>query len=104
MVRALGGPGDLLERPDDHLPAAPVVQPVAGGAGTVSAIDVRAVGLAVVELGGGRLREDQPVDHAVGLSDVAGLGEPADTLAVIHARDEAAAERAAARLREAFRW
>ena len=55
-----------------------------------------------MELGGGRLREDQPVDHAVGLTEVAGLGEPADVLAVVHARDEAAAERAAERLRAAF--
>jgi thymidine phosphorylase len=102
MVVALGGPADLLEHPDAHLPAAPVVRDVPGGDGRVRAIDVRAVGLAVVELGGGRLREDAPVDHAVGLTDVAGLGEPADTLAVVHARDEAAADRAAARLREAF--
>jgi thymidine phosphorylase len=102
MVVALGGPADLVERPDDHLPAAPVVRDVPGGDGRVTAIDVRGVGLAVVELGGGRLREDAPVDHAVGLTGVAGLGEPADTLAVVHARDDAAAERAAARLRGAF--
>jgi thymidine phosphorylase len=102
MVAALGGPTDLLERPDDHLPAAPVVRAVPGGDGTVNRLDVRAVGLAVVELGGGRMREDAPVDHAVGLTDVAGLGEPAETLAVVHARDEAAAARAARRLQEAF--
>ena len=35
MVVALGGPADLLEDPDRHLPAAPVVREVAGGAGTV---------------------------------------------------------------------
>ncbi|MGZ6696174.1 MAG: thymidine phosphorylase [Solirubrobacteraceae bacterium] len=102
MVVTLGGPADLVEDPDRHLPAAPVVHAVAGGDGVVRSIDVRAVGLAVVELGGGRVREDQPVDHAVGLTEVAGVGEPADTLAVVHARDEAAAERAAARLRGAF--
>ena len=69
-------------------------------------IDVREVGVAVLELGGGRRREDDGVDHAVGLTDVAGLGEEVGPggrpLAVVHARDEAAAERAAARLRAAF--
>jgi thymidine phosphorylase len=102
MVVALGGPADLLEHPDRHLPAAPVVRDVAGGDGTIRRIDVRAVGLAVVELGGGRTREDQPVDHAVGLTEVAGLSEPGERLAVVHARSEADADRAAARLRAAF--
>jgi thymidine phosphorylase len=72
----------------------------------VRAIAVRDVGVAVPELGGGRLREDQGIDHAVGLVDVAGLGEEvgpgARPLAVVHARDVAGAERAAARLRAAF--
>jgi thymidine phosphorylase len=102
MVVALGGPSDLLEDPNRHLPSAPVVREVEGGPGTIGAIDVRQVGLAVVELGGGRTREDQPVDHAVGLTEVAGIGEDAARLAVVHARDDATAERAAARLRAAI--
>ena len=68
---------------------------------------MREVGVAVLELGGGRLREDQGIDHAVGLVDVAALGEEVGPggrpLAVVHARDAASAERAAARVRAAFR-
>jgi thymidine phosphorylase len=67
---------------------------------------VRDVGVAVLELGGGRLREDQPIDHAVGLVDVAEIGEQVGPggrpLATVHARDADTAERAAARLRAAF--
>jgi thymidine phosphorylase len=74
--------------------------------GTVSAMDVRAVGLAVVALGGGRTREDDPVDHSVGLTDVAAPGEEVAPdgrpLAMVHAKDEDSAERAAEALREAF--
>ena len=70
------------------------------------AIAVRDVGVAVLELGGGRLREDQGIDHAVGLVDVAGLGEevgPAPARSPSSTpRDAAAAERAADRLRAAF--
>jgi thymidine phosphorylase len=67
---------------------------------------VRALGIAVVELGGGRVRESDAVDHAVGLTEVAGLGErvgPGERpLALVHARKEGALESAAAALRTAF--
>jgi thymidine phosphorylase len=72
--------------------------------GTVAALDVRAIGLAVTGLGGGRRREDDAVDPAVGFSAVAGLGEevgPGRPLALVHARTEADAERATEALRAA---
>jgi thymidine phosphorylase len=108
MVAELGGPSDLLEAPERHLPAAPVTRPAdPAEAGIVTAVDVRAVGLAVVALGGGRAREDNPVDHSVGLTDVAAPGErvgPGERpLALVHAADEAAARRAADSLRAAYR-
>ncbi len=106
MVRGLGGPADLIERPEAHLPAAPVVLSVPPAApGIVSAVDVRALGLAVMDLGGGRRRAQDPIDHAVGLSDVAAVGEAVDgerPLARVHARDDAAARRAAATLQAAI--
>jgi thymidine phosphorylase len=107
MVAALGGPADLLEAPDRHLPrveATAAALPARDG--FVTAIDVRRVGLVVVALGGGRRHEAESIDPAVGLSEVAAPGErvgPDDRpLAVVHARDAAAAQRAAAALREAF--
>jgi thymidine phosphorylase len=107
MVTELGGPADLLEAPDRHLPKAPVtVEAEPADEGTVSAVDVRAVGLAVVALGGGRTREDDPVDHSVGLTDVAAPGEEVAPggrpLAMVHAKDEESAQRTAEALREAY--
>lgn len=107
MVAALGGPTDLLEKPANHLAVAPVARPVfAEAAGTVAAIDTRAVGLAVVALGGGRVRPQDPIDHAVGIVALVGLGEevgPDRPLGVVHARDEAGFVAANLRLREAYR-
>jgi thymidine phosphorylase len=107
MVAELGGPSDLLEAPDRYLRTAAVrveVEPVE--AGTVSAVDVRAVGLAVVALGGGRTREDDPVDHSVGLTEVAAPGEEVAPrgrpLAVVHAPDQDSAGRAVEALRAAY--
>jgi thymidine phosphorylase len=107
MTAELGGPSDLLEAPDRYLPTAAVTVEVAPAEpGVVERVDVRAVGLAVVALGGGRTRETDPVDHAVGLTEVAAPGErvgPGDRpLAVVHAADEDAAERCADAVRDAF--
>jgi thymidine phosphorylase len=106
MVAELGGPPDLVQAPEQHLRAAPLVRAVEPlEAGTVSRVDVRAVGIAVVGLGGGRARETDPVDHSVGFTEVAALGErvgPGErSLALVHARDEASAEQAAEALRQA---
>ena len=106
MVRALGGPGDLLEAPAAHLPSAPVVREVvADRDGIVTSVDTRAVGLVVVALGGGRTRPQDPIDHAVGLTGLAGTGDGVGSdrpLGIVHARTEEMADVAAAALRAAY--
>jgi thymidine phosphorylase len=107
MVKALGGPGDLLARPWKHLERAPLEVPVpALRAGIVGRIDTRQVGLAVVVLGGGRTRPTDPVDHAVGLTDLVAVGTPVavgEPLARVHARTEAAAAQAVAMVQASYR-
>jgi len=104
MVALLGGPGDVLR--DALLPAAPVRRPVpAPRDGFVSHIDVRALGLAVVALGGGRTRPGDAVDPRVGLAEVVSLAAPVHAgqpLAWVHAADEAAAAVATARVLQAI--
>ncbi len=107
MVATLGGPGDFVSRWRDRLPAAPVMVDIAPKEpGYVTAIDTRAVGEAVVRLGGGRLVQTDKVDPAVGLTDLAGIGERVDRdrpLARIHARTEDSARTAAEALHRAYR-
>ena len=106
MTAALGGPKDFIDRPEKYLKTASVVRDVfANTSGTVAAIDTRAVGLAVVELGGGRLRPSDAIDPSVGFTKLAGLGDKVGReapLAVVHAKDEAAAAGAAQALRAAY--
>jgi thymidine phosphorylase len=106
MVAALGGPADLLERPDTYLPLPEVTMPVLPTrAGFIAAEDARAIGLAIVGMGGGRVRADQRIDHAVGLTRVAPIGAavgPELPLCLVHARSAAQAEVAAAEIRAAI--
>jgi thymidine phosphorylase len=106
MVGELGGPADLVADPDRYLQPAPIVRPIYPlEAGVVTAIDVRALGIAVINLGGGRARDTDVVDHSVGLTEAAALGErvgPGERpLALVHARDEDGAARAEAAVRAA---
>lgn len=106
MVAALGGPHDFIERWRDRLPAArAMVDVVPREGGFVGRIDTRALGEAVVRLGGGRLKQDDRIDLAVGLSDIARVGErvePDRPLARIHAASEEAARAVAGGIRAAF--
>jgi thymidine phosphorylase len=106
MVTALGGPADLMERPDAHLEKAPIVVPVpALASGYATATDCRGLGLAVVSLGGGRVRPQDAIDFAVGLTGMVELGdriEAGQPLAMVHARTQAAAEKAVRDVQAAY--
>lgn len=107
MVAALGGPKRFVDDPWKHMERAPIeVAVFPEDPGIVTRVDTRAVGLAVVALGGGRTRPQDPVDHAVGLTDIAGPGDhpgPDRPLAIVHARTQAQADVATAQLRAAYR-
>ncbi len=104
MVAARGGPRDVLAQA--ALPLAPVQRAVpAPGSGYVAAIDTRALGLAVVELGGGRRRGGDGIDPRVGLAQCRPLGtavHSGDALAIVHAADDAAADAAVAAVLAAY--
>nr|WP_210314986.1 thymidine phosphorylase [Aminobacter aganoensis] len=106
MVAILGGPADFVSNPVKYLPKAEVELVVkAPHGGFVSAIATRDIGLAVVALGGGRTRPEDKVDHAVGITALlpvgaeVGKGEP---LALVHARNAADADAAAASVLAAY--
>lgn len=107
MVAGLGGPADFVENYENYLEKAEIIKPVyATETGIVSAMDTRAIGMAVVAMGGGRRVATDEIDYAVGFDEFIRLGEVADSdkpLAVIHARSEEQWEEAAKALRSAIK-
>ncbi|EJZ21978.1 thymidine phosphorylase [Rhizobium sp. Pop5] len=107
MVSMLGGPSDLIEKPDRYLAKAPVAKSVpAPRSGWLAACDARGIGVSVIDLGGGRRHPADRIDHRVGFSELLPLGSrvnAGDPIALVHAADEAAAERAVAALAAHYR-
>jgi len=106
MVKSLGGPSDLLEKPEKYLKTAPVVRDFHPDREIfLGAMNVFDIGIGIVELGGGRMRTTDVIDHSVGLSNMAQLEETVGPhgrpLATIHARSESDWQRMAQTLTEA---
>jgi len=109
MVHALGGPSDFMSNADQYLQTPPITVDVFAPsqaqayAGNL-AFDTRQIGLAVIELGGGRTRPQDPVDHAVGITDIAGRDwNGSDPICKIHARTDESCDKAKFRILSAIR-
>ncbi len=106
MLVALGGPADFMERSASYLPKANVSLPVpCDRDGWLSGVDTRAVGNAIIELGGGRKQLNESLDLSVGLSGVLPIGSPltkGQALCVIHAQNTATAESVRTNIRRAI--
>jgi pyrimidine-nucleoside phosphorylase len=105
FVAAQGGDASLVDEPD-RLPAAPVQAPVpAPRGGVVQQIDARALGLNVVEMGGGRRTKGEPIDHRVGILCHAKVGArvaAGDSLCTVHAASRESADAAVQRIQAAY--
>jgi pyrimidine-nucleoside phosphorylase len=101
MIRAQGGDVSQVEKPD-LLPHARLVRATpAPGRGYLAKVDAREVGLAAADLGAGRARMGDPIDHAVGVVVHFKVGEYVEAnapLFTVHAADEDKLSEAEARL------
>jgi pyrimidine-nucleoside phosphorylase len=102
--RMLAAQGGHLER---GLPLAPVQKPItAHRDGHVEGVDALEIGLSAIELGAGRMRKEDKVDPAAGFVIEAQVGarvRKGDPLVTVHAGSEELIDRAAARVRNAWR-
>ncbi len=104
MVAAQGGDVTYVDEPA-RLPRARLVREVvAPRAGYLSRVDAREIGLAAVDLGAGRHKKTDAIDHAVGFVCPRKVGDwvsKGELLFTIHANDSALADAAEARVRAA---
>lgn len=92
MVYAQGGAADFCRDYERYLVQAPVVKPLfAPYSGFMTAMNTRNIGIAVINLGGGRRISSDVIDHSVGFDEIVPIGAAVDTqtpLVMIHAQDE----------------
>jgi thymidine phosphorylase len=106
LIAGQGGPHEPLESLAMQLPEADYVKPVFSPvSGFVTEVDVKALGLSVVSLGGGRRLATDHIDHSVGLAEVAEAGQsvgPDEPLAFVHAADESSWQQASEMVKAAY--
>ena len=107
LVAAQGGDVSFIDHPE-KLPTAPLIETIpAPRSGYLSQIHAQIVGETVVELGGGRAKKEDAIDHAVGVvvhHKVGNHVESGAPLFTIHANSTAGLEAARIRLLEAHQW
>ena len=107
LVEAQGGDVSQVDSPDTLPRAALIREVVAPRSGYLAVVNAAEVGLAALDLGAGRAKKGEPIDHAVGVlvhhkvGDRVEAGEP---LFTIHANAPVRLAAAEARLLQAVRW
>lgn len=107
LVVAQGGDQATIDNPQ-RLPTARFIHPVfAPCSGYLSVIDARAVGETVVNLGGGRAKKEDTIDHAVGVvihHKVGDRVEKGQLLFTVHANDQQSLADAQQQVLAAHTW
>jgi pyrimidine-nucleoside phosphorylase len=107
FVAAQGGDVRQIDDPR-RLPGAPVILAApAPQAGYVQSVIASEIGLACVDLGGGRHKKGDAIDHRVGVIVQAKVGDQVqagEPLCLIHAANQTSAEAARERVLNAYRF
>ena len=104
LVTAQGGDVSVVDNPD-RLPRAQIIETLtAQKSGYIQQISAQEIGVAALDLGAGRERKGDPVDHAVGIIVHKKVGDPVEEgepIFTVHSNDPTRLERAKAHLRNA---
>ena len=107
LVKAQGGDLSYIENPN-KFPKAAIIEPVPSPeSGYLSQIHARIVGETSVDLGAGRAKKTDQINHAVGIEILREVGdklEEGDDLFILHAANQLDFEKAKERLLKAHKW
>jgi len=104
LIKAQGGDLGVIDNPD-RLPRAQIVETLtAQKSGYIQQISALDLGMAALDLGAGRERKTDTIDHAVGIIVHKKVGDPVqegEPIFTLHANDPTRLEQAKARLKNA---
>ena len=107
LIGSQGGDVSYLENPD-RFPSAPLVETLSSPrSGYLSTIDACIVGETSVDLGAGRAKKSDSIDHAVGIEVLQNVGdyvEQGQPVFIVHANSKDSLEAAKERLLTALAW
>lgn len=107
LIEVQGGDIGYLEHPERFTDAKFIENVVSPKSGFLSRIDAKVVGETSVDLGAGRAKKSDPIDHAVGIEVLHNVGdyvEQNQVVFIVHANDEAHLAAARERLLTALVW
>lgn len=105
LIQSQGGDISYIENPDKFKKAEYVIPVTAEKSGYISAIDAKTIGEISVDLGAGRVKKEDSIDHAVGIileRKIADKVETGDIIAYVHANNEQVGQEAVQRIRETY--
>lgn len=105
LIQSQGGDISYIENPDKFKKAEYVIPVTAEKSGYISAIDAKTIGEISVDLGAGRVKKEDSIDHAVGIileRKIADKVEAGDIIAYVHANNEQVGQEAVQRIRETY--
>jgi len=107
LIERQGGNTEVIDKPELLMRARVKIPVEANENGYIYEIDAKNIGQAVVNIGGGRLRKEDSVDHFVGVEVLKKIGDKVnqgDILMYIHANDDTNARKEVTFLRDSFKY
>ena len=107
MIERQGGNSEIIDSPEKLMRARVKIPVESIESGYIYEIEAKNIGQAVVNIGGGRLKKDDDVDHFVGIEVLKKVGdkvEQGDILMYIHSNEEVNARKQIEFLRDSYKF
>ena len=106
LIERQGGNTKVIDNPEELMKARVKIPVEALDEGYVYEVEAKNIGQAVVNLGGGRLKKEDTVDHHVGIEVIKKIGDKinkGDILMYIHANNDMEARKQIEYLRNSYK-